>query len=116
MWPDVMIRLRVPESKRLPRLGVPVQHETAGIFAVGGVVVVPELRQPQAALRQAAPQLRAALPRRPLRHVQQVDRDLPVHECCRRMVQKLDLAENTRYRQAGFEATMATLRGDLSLM
>jgi hypothetical protein len=27
------------------------------------------------------------------------------------MVQKLDLAENTRYRQAGFEGTMPTLRG-----
>jgi hypothetical protein len=30
--------------------------------------------------------------------------------------QKLDLAENTRYRQAGFEGTMTTLRSDLSLM
>jgi hypothetical protein len=28
------------------------------------------------------------------------------------MVQKLDLAENTRYRQAGFEGTMPTLRSD----
>jgi pimeloyl-ACP methyl ester carboxylesterase len=28
------------------------------------------------------------------------------------MVQKLDLAENTRYRQAGFEGTTPTLRDD----
>jgi hypothetical protein len=33
-----------------------------------------------------------------------------------RMVQKLDLAENTRYRQAGFEGTTPTLRGDFSVM
>src|SRR5215472_666768 len=31
-----------------------------------------------------------------------------------RIVQKLDLAENTRYRQAGFEGAMPTLRGDLA--
>jgi len=32
------------------------------------------------------------------------------------MVQKLDLAENTRYRQAGFEGGHATLRGDFFAM
>jgi hypothetical protein len=30
--------------------------------------------------------------------------------------QKLDLAENTRYRQAGFEGTRPTLRDDFSRM
>jgi len=31
------------------------------------------------------------------------------------MIQKLDLAENTRYRQAGFEGTRPTFRHDFSL-
>ena len=33
-----------------------------------------------------------------------------------RMVKKLDLAENTRYRQAGFEVTRSTLRDDFCRM
>jgi hypothetical protein len=33
-----------------------------------------------------------------------------------RMVNKLDLAENTSYRQAGFEGTRPTLRDDFSRM
>ena len=36
--------------------------------------------------------------------------DPPSAAGIRRMVQKLDLGENTRYRQAGFEGTMETFR------